>query len=380
MLIVVKPTFSCNAACAYCASRDQATHKGKMPARLAKRLVEMAPQFVEHSTPIPGSGNVTYLWHGGEPMLMGTAFFRTLGVATQQVTGKTGLNGRVRHTMQTNLTLWNSEWADLLRDFTGLRGVSSSMEPPDGFERRLAGRGDYLDTWMTSFVDARRGGFTIGLVCVVNSERARRPAETYYYFRNLAAGSHVRFNPQYPATQVPSGTTWDALTPEEYGEFLIKVWELWEKDGRSWAVEPIATWTRAAAGKKHTGSCNMSGRCPSGFLGVDPGGHVYHCGRAMDAEVLYYGQLGESSTLSDLDFGMAQKLHNRLQQLREGHCADCRWWELCHGGCPVQSHLCTGDMDKPSFWCKARTAFFERALGKTAPLGKSTTGVDWNDD
>ena len=63
---------------------------------------------------------VTVAWQGGEPTLMGLDFFRR-AVELEQY-GRPGK--RVEHTIQTNGTLLDDEWAAFLASTTSWSGIS----------------------------------------------------------------------------------------------------------------------------------------------------------------------------------------------------------------------------------------------------------------
>ena len=80
-------------------------------------LREYLRQLLEaHRTP-----EVTVSWQGGEPTLMGLQFFRR---SMDIVTELAGTQRTVEHTMQTNATLIDDEWARFLAEHDVLVGVS----------------------------------------------------------------------------------------------------------------------------------------------------------------------------------------------------------------------------------------------------------------
>jgi sulfatase maturation enzyme AslB (radical SAM superfamily) len=48
--------------------------------------------------------------------------------------------------------------------------------------------------------------------------------------------------------------------------------------------------------------------------------------------------------------------------IREGECADCRFWELCHGGCPLDAYSQHKSFMHKSEWCASRKLFISKYL------------------
>ena len=92
-------------------------------------------QLIEaHQTP-----EVTVAWQGGEPMLMGLEFFRR-AVELAQRYARPGMT--VRHTIQTNGTKINGDWARFFHENGFLVGLSidGPRELHDAYRRDKAGR------------------------------------------------------------------------------------------------------------------------------------------------------------------------------------------------------------------------------------------------
>lgn len=309
---------------------------------------------------------VTMLWHGGEPFLMGPEFYQKALAFTRKLSHQ-GVT--VRHRMQTNLLAWNKELAEVFSRLLHDRRLSSSAEPLGLGDRRLPRGESYMGRWLGRLEDARTARFRPGLLCVVDGRIAARPSETYYYFKNLLPHTRVRFNPLYPQARGQAPTGERRLTPSAWGRFLTELWDLWEEDERSVDVEPLLTWAGVSEENRNRGACDMSGRCATGFLGVGPGGDVHQCGRAIDAGVLRYGNMETDDFEDILASPDRARMQVRPRELESGACRHCRWWKLCHGGCPVQAWLHGKEWDDPTPWCEGRRAFFEHAFGRQCGEG-----------
>jgi len=265
---------------------------------------------------------------------------------------------RVKNTMQSNLSLVTPEWIPCLRELLADQSMGTSFDIVEGI-RGLAGGRDLAETWFRAVHLLRSNDIRVGVVYVVHRQSLGRARDLYYYFRNLDRRLSVRFNPLYRegrANEAESEGLW--ITADEYGEFLIDLCGVWLADDRRSSVMPLAEWYRAWRGEFRL-CCDSRGSCYESHLGIDPNGAVYGCGRASDNGAHKLGNIFED----DLDALLARRrqggLASRSEGLRAGVCRDCRYWELCHGGCPMMAWLYHGDLLRETYFCPARRRLFE---------------------
>ena len=101
---MVKPIGSaCNLDCCYCYYRDKGEIYGGTMPRMSDELLETyIKQYIEGVS----QDNVTFCWHGGEPLLAGLPFFRkAMELQAKYAGGKV-----IENTLQTNGLLLNEEW------------------------------------------------------------------------------------------------------------------------------------------------------------------------------------------------------------------------------------------------------------------------------
>ena len=116
--IMLKPAGSlCNLGCAYCYYLDKADIYGGKEPRMSLEMLETVIREYIAANDVP---EVTFNWHGGEPLVLGLDFYRkAMELERKYADGKTVFN-----TLQTNGTLLTSEWADFLRENRFLVGIS----------------------------------------------------------------------------------------------------------------------------------------------------------------------------------------------------------------------------------------------------------------
>lgn len=118
--VMVKPTGSvCNLDCKYCfyLEKEKLYPDRKSHYRMSDEMLEL---FVKQHIAAQDVDDVIFAWQGGEPTLMGIAFYRR-AVELQQryAAGKTIIN-----TFQTNGILIDDAWARFFRQQDFLVGIS----------------------------------------------------------------------------------------------------------------------------------------------------------------------------------------------------------------------------------------------------------------
>src|SRR3989344_3527347 len=113
LTVVAKPTHECNLGCVYCYVSLTA-ERGRMS---TETLEKMTAQSCEVVGP---RGVVDFLWHGGEPLVVGLDFYKTAVETQERVRGKT----RIKNSMQTNGTLLTEEIAQYFQEHRFSLGFS----------------------------------------------------------------------------------------------------------------------------------------------------------------------------------------------------------------------------------------------------------------
>ncbi|NLE59808.1 MAG: radical SAM protein [Planctomycetes bacterium] len=350
MEIILKPTEACNGTCVYCSADGTLGKRKILPRDQLGRLFDIFAKWLRGDD----RRNLRFLWHGGEPMLCGPDYYAEIMQQQQRAFGDH--LDRIRNAMQSNLSLVDERWVPLLRDLLKDQAIGTSFDIVDGV-RGLAGGKNLREIWVRAVSRLRRAGIRVGVVYVAHRKSLDRAAHIYRFFRNI--GLHVRVNPLYKEGRADSGQSqplW--ITADQYGQFLVDLCNLWRADRMRWSIMPLMEWYRAWKGHSRL-CCDSRGMCHTSHLGINPDGAVFGCGRQSDHGANKLGNIFEA----DLDEMLRQReqgpLAGRSSGLRDGFCRDCRFWELCHGGCPMMGLLYHGDMMRETYFCAARKRVFE---------------------
>jgi uncharacterized protein len=300
------------------------------------------------------------LWHGGEPLLMGAAFFDRARRYQETYCRETA--DRICHSMQSNLTLLTRNLLQSLGKL-GVVSIGTSYEPfgnlrglgkvrdAAAYKRRFLEAVDLLEAEQVAW----------GLIYVVTRHSLARPADLFTCLTNLAPPGGLRFNPLLP---YGADLGHLRLTPEEFAHFLGAILrEWWPRRGQARFVEPLAPWAQhLLPGQEPYLLCSEGGGCADTHLCVLPDGRASQCARAADWGLLDYGSILARSFADMFADPQREVVRRRQTVLPATECRGCRFWDRCHGGCPLEGWFAAGSFLAKGEWCRARTLFHETYL------------------
>ena len=356
MAVIIKPTYACNASCEYC----QVHKLGAFFKPMSKEtfsLIEKKLDLFFKSLSKTKKAKITFYWLGGEPTLMSEDFFENV----YEVTKNSEQN--ITHKIQTNLTLFHKKELKnlkrVLRDFSGESlksyAISTSIDPVSG-ARVLKNQKSYDKEFFKSLIHIKKEGATYHAVYTVHKDSLHKEKIIYYFFKRLGfSGFNLNAICDYESGFRDEKKI--GMTPREYGEFLIRMWDVWERDDFSMYIIPFYSW-KLLRDKKDSSKlrCFNNGRCNSTLCAIGPNGDLFTCDRAMQAKQAPLGNILKD----DIKKMFEKKVHvDRVRYLKENDCAGCKWWEYCKGSCPYESRAeYEGGFGK-SYWCEGYKMLFE---------------------
>ncbi len=179
--LILQPTTLCNLDCAYCYLPFRAQQRLMSPAVAAA----CAESILIQDSPYP----VDVVWHGGEPTATPIDHFQNL----IQPFERARRSGAIRHAIQTNATLIDESWCELLRHYDFQVGVSI-----DGPRARNAHRVNRVgrESWdqtMRGVRLIREAGIQFTAICVVSPQTIDQADELAEFFEDFGCES-VGFN------------------------------------------------------------------------------------------------------------------------------------------------------------------------------------------
>lgn len=366
---MLKPAGSaCNLACGYCYYLDKAVQYGGHQAVMSDELLALyVRQYIEAND----VGDVTFCWHGGEPLLVGLDFYRkAMALQRRYANGK-----QIHNTLQTNGLLVDKAWCELFAENRFLIGVS--LDGPedihDRFRLTRGGAGTFTQV-MACIAMLRQSGVEYNTLSVVSRLCEGRGAEIYDFLRNQVQSHYMQFLPAVehvvskpglgrPLIVAPERAgaqlaEW-SVTGVGYGDFLCAVFDQWVvSDVGRYFVQlfdaTLAQWCGVPPGV-----CSMGETCGEGLV-VEHNGDVYSC----DHFVYPDHKLGNirDTPLAEIyrsrqrvDFGLAKR--NALP----AECLACDYYFACRGECPKHRFEIGRDGCRKNSLCEGLFRYFRHS-------------------
>ncbi len=348
--ILVKPASGlCNLKCRYCFYCDEMEKRevssyGFMSLDTMESVVQKAFSYADES--------VGFLFQGGEPTLAGLPFFESV----MELENRYNVNQiPVTNSIQTNGIGLSEEWARFFARNHFLVGLSidGTKYTHDAFRMDSLGAGTFSEVTRTAELFTRCH-VEYNVLTVVHKRTALSIPKIYSFYKKKH-WFYLQFIPCLDPIEEDAGIFPYSLTPEDYGMFLCRLFELWYADfleGRQPYIRQFENYIAILMGMPAE-SCDMCGGCSIQFV-TEADGSVYPC----DFYVMDSWKLGNF-----LEHSLEELLESqRAKAFVDDHvgeriaCAGCQYHALCHGGC--KRHWSTNH----NYFCKSYKMFFETAL------------------
>jgi uncharacterized protein len=346
--VVAKPIGPvCNLNCEYCFYLEkQALFATDEKYRMSDKVLSAFITNYITSQPTPV---VEFVWQGGEPTLLGIDFFkRVVDLQKPFVNRKT-----ITNSLQTNGTLLTAEWCQFLKKNNFMVGISldGPKEVHDRYRRDRKGNGSF-DRVMRGLKLLQEHKVDYNVLACVGRDTAKQPLDIYRFFKEEGV-EFIQFTPIVerlcdaanaapglrlagPAALDKKGqqgdvTPWSVI-PEEYGDFLIDIYEEWVRHDVGTVFVMNFEWVLNAWIGNTSPVCVYAPTCGRAVV-IEHNGDVYACDHCVFPE----HKLGNilSDTLPDM---VAKSLRSGFGVAKEKAlprwCRDCEVLPACHGGCP----------------------------------------------
>ena len=385
--LLAKPTgATCNLDCAYCFFLSKEMLYPGSRFRMADELRETyVRQLIEaHHTPW-----VTIAWQGGEPTMMGVDFFRR-SVDYVEKYRRPGM--AVEYTIQTNGTLIDDDFAAFFKEHDFLVGISidgpSTMHDTYRVDRGGAPTSDRVLRGLDALT---RHGVEFNTLTTLHHANADHPLEVYRYLRDELGSRYMQFIPiierlPAPRIDVPleelglspglaqkapwkswrdrplyrqegSLVTDRSITADQYGSFLIGVFEEWVRRDIGTVYVQMFDVALANWHGEPPSLCIHSETCGTA-LALEHNGDLYSCDHFVE-EGYRLGNITQTPMVELVASEKQRRFGLAKRDTLPRYCRECDVRFACHGGCPKDRFIHTPDGEPGlNYLCAGYKAFF----------------------
>jgi uncharacterized protein len=374
--LLVKPAgAACNLGCRYCffLSKEH-LYPRESPLMDEATLDAYLRQLMESS---PGP-QVEVSWQGGEPTLRGLDFFRRSVELAERYRQP---HQRVLHTIQTNGTLIDDEWATFLKENNYLVGLS--IDGPralhDAYRVSKQGEGTF-DEVVRGWNCLRRHDVDTNILCTIHAANQDHPLEVYRFFRDELQARYIQFIPIVErATEQTiafanqgwgglkgsdrplyrqEGTlvTGRSVDPAKFGSFLNGIFDEWiQRDVGTVFVTTFDIALGSWMGQHN--ACIVAPECGRA-LAMEHNGDVYSCDHFVEP-AYRIGNVNETPLAALITSEKQRRFGQGKFSSLPKYCRECPVLFACYGECPRNRFLETPDGEPGlNYLCAGYKSFF----------------------
>jgi uncharacterized protein len=338
LTVIMKATRLCNLRCTYCHSWRAGPNQTMTFPVLARATRDALRD--------PSVRWVDFVWHGGEATLLPREFYRRALWLQERFRrpGQTVLN-----TVQTNGTRLNDSWLDFLREHDFSVGVSLDGPPEVHDARRVDMGGKPTSARVRRGIERLRaaGIERSGTLMVVDQEIIAAGADRVLEYLDEIGVRRVALLNVLPENTPPGAPPrGDYLPFPSFVDFLRDLFRVWWPSYRGRiVVRELADLAGQIRGEAPQ-ICVFAGECFGTYLTVEPTGEVSACDKYIGDDTYRFGDVLATGLTGAL-------LSDQLARVRDDNkravdrMRDCRWFRVCHGGCPHDRY--TGERRLPGY-------------------------------
>jgi uncharacterized protein len=350
----------CNLNCDYCYYLEKENiyeEKEKAPAgfRMTDEVLEKYIRDYIQSQP---QEEIVFAWQGGEPTLLGVDFFRkAMGFQKKHSDGR-----RISNTLQTNGTLITDEWAAFFaaNDFLIGLSVDGPADLHNQYRTFTSGKGSHARVMNTVRL-FHKHHVEFNTLTVVNDRNAKFPLRVYRFLKDIGS-RFMQFIPIVEREAVDPNVrlklvandytreTWvteESVEPEDWGTFLVKIFEEWVRIDVGNVFVNIFDNTLAPYAGEEPSLCTMQLVCGAGLV-MEHNGDVYSCDHFVYPQFYLGNVMTESlEEMAKSDAQLKFALNKRDTLPKE--CRECEFLRSCGGDCPKHRFVETDNGEKISY-------------------------------
>ncbi|WP_455369430.1 anaerobic sulfatase maturase [[Eubacterium] cellulosolvens] len=357
--VMAKPTGSlCNLECAYCffLKKDRL-----YPGSNFHMTDEVMENYIQQTIEAQRVPRVTIAWQGGEPTLMGLDFFKRV-MQVEKKYQKPGL--QIENTLQTNGIILDDEWCQFLHDNNFLVGISldGPREMHDVYRRDKKGQ-PVFDKVVKAVRLMQKHEINFNILCTVNAVNSQNPLQVYKFFRDELGARYLQFIPiverdNESGYQEGIKVTDRSVRPEQYGRFLIEIFDEWIRRDVGKMFMLIFDGVLASYVRGYSSLCIFRPICGDG-VALEHNGDLYSCDHYVEPNY-FLGNIQRIPLVDLVGSEKQRKFGSDKSKTLPNYCKECKFLFTCHGECPKNRVLNTPEGDPGLNWlCSGLKEFFK---------------------
>lgn len=370
MNFIIKPTsFLCNMKCEYCFYLEKESFMDINESRQLKS--ENLYNFMKKRILYCKDKNINFIWQGGEPLLLGIEFYKQAISIGEKLARK--YNRLISHSIQTNGTLINKDWAKFFYDKKILIGISiDGNEANHDIYRKMADGKKSFDKVISAIKLLNQYNVEYNTLTVVNNKNVFYPLEIYDFLKTLG----VKYMQFIPVVEVDKALNENGIPlwlqeqdskltlapfsvePLAYANFMKVIFQKWIKEDCTRISIRLFDVLLQAFTNQDVSLCVFKKHCGGENMVLEADGNIYQCDHFVYPNPKFL--IGNIDNLSVKDLYLAQEEWSLRKVDIAKKCKNCKWNFICNGGCPKHRFVKLQDDDrKISYFCEAYQDIFE---------------------
>jgi len=389
----------CNLDCEYCyyLHKEELYPKGEKWRMPEETLSEYIRQYIDAQP--PHVEEITFAWQGGEPTPLGLEFFERVTELQKQHARP---RQKIVNTLQTNGVLLDDRWCEFFHNESFLIGISidGPAELHDRYRFDKQGRPSFPQV-LRGLKLLKKHRVEFNVLVVVNRANAEHGKKVYTYLRDNGAeflqfipivekagvGAHAE--PELVALQEEDSTppadplslvSSRSVEPEQFGDFLIEVFEEWLRRDVGKVFVQIFDQALSAWVGLEPSLCIFREQCGSA-MAMEHNGDLYCCDHFVEPDYLL-GNIHEN-TISEMAHSPRQREFGEAKETAlPDYCRRCEVRFACNGECPKNRFLTTPDGEPGlNYLCAGYRKFFNhidpvmKRMAEEVRRGRPAAGV-----
>lgn len=316
--LLVKPTVACNLDCQYCYDKPHKKNiKTTMSFETVEKLCELLKGEVEE---------VTWIWHGGEPTLMGVEWFEHVH---SEIISKYPML-KFKFSIMSNGINYDEEFLKVFKKYNIDTGSSYNMFHQD--DLRTSGtevlQGDLI---LNNIKNYNQKNKRTGVIEVITKTNYKQQIEIYEEYKKLDIGLSMNHIFHTEATE----TNDIEVEFKEYAREFKKYFNHYLYDVNGVYERSAMEIINLVIGSNEL-TCVHSD-CRNNWIGIMANGDLYPCDRYYSVDYRM-GNLHEHETINSIYTHKGyEKYVTEVQQRFDTHCKECGYFDMCKGGCNANS-------------------------------------------